>query len=206
MRTTLLASAAVAALLSCAALARPAAAETAPASPPLVTGITSPKAALGHEIGEDYYLADYEALVAYWKTLAKESDRVKMVDIGETSEGRRQYMMIVSSPENMKHLDRYKEIAHRLAKAEGVTPEQARAMAAEGKAVVWIDGGLHANEVEPAQALMLAVYKAVSDRDPEWMRILDDVVILLAARRRERRSRGPPPAARPPSVAPDRRR
>lgn len=143
--------------------------------------VTTPKEALGgHELGEDYFLANYSQLESYWQTLAKESDRAKLVEIGKTSEGRPQYMMIVSSPDNMKKLDHYKEIAARLAAAKDLTPDQARTLAQEGKAVVWIDGGLHASEVEPAQALMMAVYKALSDNDPEWLRILNDDIILFA--------------------------
>ncbi len=142
--------------------------------------ITTPKEALGHELGEDYFLASYSQLETYWKTLASQSDRAKLVEIGKTAEGRPQYMMIVSSPANMKQLDRYKAIAARLAKAQGLSAEEAHALAKDGKAVVWIDGGLHASEVEPAQALMLAVYKALTDNDPEWMRILDDTIILFA--------------------------
>jgi hypothetical protein len=141
--------------------------------------VTTPREALGHDIGEDYFLANYGQLVSYWKTLAAQSDRAKMVDIGETSEGRRQYMMIVSSPENLAKLDRYKQIAARLANAQGLTDEQAHALAAEGKAVVWIDGGMHASEVEPAQALMAGVYDMLSSDDPETRKILDNVVILF---------------------------
>nr|MEA2798553.1 hypothetical protein [Phenylobacterium sp.] len=141
--------------------------------------LTTPREALGHDIGEDYFLANYGQLVSYWKTLASQSDRARMVDIGETSEGRRQYMMIVSSPENLAKLDRYKQIATRLANAQGLTDEQAHALAAEGKAVVWIDGGMHASEVEPAQALMAGVYDMLSSDDPETRKILDNVVILF---------------------------
>ena len=141
--------------------------------------VTTPKEALGHELGEDYFLASYSQLESYWKTLASQSDRAKLVEIGKTAEGRPQYMMIVSSPANMRQLDKYRGISRRLAKAEGLTPDQAHALAREGKAVVWIDGGLHAAEVEPAQALMLAVYRALSDNDPEWLRILDDNIILF---------------------------
>ena len=68
-------------------------------------------------------------------------------EIGKTAEGRPQLMAIVTSPENHRNLARYKEISRRLALAEGLTDEQARALAKEGKAVVWIDGGLHASEV-----------------------------------------------------------
>lgn len=145
-----------------------------------VKGITSPKAAFGHDIGEDYFLADYTQTEAYFKTLAKESDRMKLVDIGPTEEGRREYVAIVSSPANLAKLDRIKEISGKLAKAKGVAEDEARALAAEGKAVVWIDGGLHATETVPPQALIAALHDMLMRDDPETMRILDDVVILFA--------------------------
>src|SRR5215471_18521555 len=90
--------------------------------------ITSPKQALGFNIGDDYYLANYAQLTSYWQTLAKESDRMKLVDIGPTAENRRQYMAIISSPENIAKLDHYKEISQRLAHAEGLTDEEAHAL------------------------------------------------------------------------------
>src|ERR1700744_2316983 len=72
--------------------------------------ITTPKEALGFNIGDDYQLANYTQLDAYWHKLATESDRMKLVDIGPTAENRRQYMAVISSPENIKKLDHYKEI------------------------------------------------------------------------------------------------
>src|ERR1043166_1289902 len=105
----------------------------------LAPAITPPKDALGFSLGDDYKVANYTQLEAYWKKLASESNRMKLVDIGATEEGRHQYMSIITSPDNMKKLDRYKEIAQRLAHAEGLTEDQARALAREGKAVVWID-------------------------------------------------------------------
>ena len=95
---------------------------------------------------------------------------MKVVEIGKTAEGRPQLMAIVTSPENFKKLDRYKEISRRLALAEGLTDEQARALAQEGKAVVWIDGGLHATEVLGAQQLIETVYQLVSRTDAETLR------------------------------------
>ncbi len=71
------------------------------------------------------------------KKLASESDRMKLVSIGKTEEGRDQWMAIITSPANLKNLDHYKQISARLAHAEGVTEEQAHQLASEGKAVVW---------------------------------------------------------------------
>jgi len=140
--------------------------------------ITTPEEALGFAIGADYQVANYTQLEAYWKKLATESARMKLVSIGKTEEGRDQWMAIFSSPDNMKKLDRYKEIAARLAHAEGLTDEQAHALAREGKAVVWIDGGLHASESVGSQQLMEWVYQLASRNDEETLRFLRDVIVL----------------------------
>ena len=139
---------------------------------------TSPKAFFGHDIGADYVLPDYAKFVEYWQRLATESDRMLLDTIGLTAEGRPQLMAIVTSPANHQRLSRFKEIAARLALAEGVTEEEARALAAEGKAIVWFDGGLHATEVLGAQQLLETVWQLVSRTDPETMRFLDDLIIL----------------------------
>jgi hypothetical protein len=141
--------------------------------------LTSPVQQFGHEIGADYQLPNYSAFTAYFEKLANESDRMVLDTIGRTAEGRPQLMAIVTSPQNFAKLDRYREIAQRLAKAEGVTEAQARALAAEGKAVVWIDGGLHASEVLGAQQLIETTWQLVSRTDPETMRILNDVIVLI---------------------------
>ena len=140
--------------------------------------LTSPKEQFGFNIGDDYQLANYTQLEAYFKKLAQESDRMKLVEIGKSAEGRTMYVAIITAPENHQKLDRYKEISHRLAQAENLSDEQAHALAAEGKAVVWIDGGLHATEVLGAQQLIETVWQMVSRNDAETMRFLNDVIVL----------------------------
>ena len=140
--------------------------------------ITTPKQAIGFNLGDDYMMASYTQLETLWKKWDSESDRMTLVSIGQTEEGRPQYMAIITSPENQKHLDRYRQIAAQLAHAEGLTDEQARALAREGRAVVWIDGGLHASETVGSQQIMETVYQMVSRTDPETMRFLDDDVLL----------------------------
>jgi hypothetical protein len=142
------------------------------------TRVTSPNEQFGFAIGDDYHLANYTQFAAYWEKLAAESPRMVLDTIGLTAEGRHQLMAIVTSPANHRRLARYREISQRLALAEGVTEEQARTLAREGKAVVWIDGGLHATEVLGAHQLMETVYQLVSMDDAETRRILDDVIVL----------------------------
>jgi hypothetical protein len=145
-----------------------------------VSTLTSPRQEFGAAIGDDYFLATYTQLQAYWRKLDRESDRMQLVDIGRTEEGRSQWMAVVSAPENLRQLDRYRDVSRRLALAEGLNDDQARELAGAGKAVVWIDGGLHADEVLGAQQLIELVYQLVSATDEETARILRDVIVLAA--------------------------
>jgi len=153
-------------------------AAVAPTRAPAQTRLTTPREALGFNIGDDYHLATYTQLLAYWQQLARQSPRMELDTIGTTAEGRPQLMAIITSPENLKNLARYRDVAQRLAHAEGLTDDQAHALAAEGKAVVWIDGGLHATEVLGAAQLMELVYEMVSRDDAETIRFLNDVILL----------------------------
>lgn len=157
-----------------------AAAGLLPAAGPAAAQLTSPEEQFGHALGADYVLINYEGLTEYWRLLAEQSDRMTVESIGRTSEGREQWMATITSPANRPQLDRYKEIARRLALAEDVTDEEARTMAAEGKAVVWIDGGLHATEILGAQQLMELVWQMTSRDDAETLRFLDEVILLAA--------------------------
>ncbi len=142
------------------------------------SSVTSPKEEFGFEVGADYSLINYSQLLSYWEKLDRESDRLTLTRIGTTAEGRPMIMAIITSPENQKRLSRYKDISRRLALAEGLTDKQARLLAAEGRAVVQIDGGLHATEVLGSQQLIELVWQMVSWRDPETLRILDQVILL----------------------------
>src|SRR3954462_10485913 len=140
--------------------------------------ITSPKQFFGFTIGDDYQLATYDQFVEYWRKLDKESNRMQVIEIGKTEEGRPHLAAIITAPENFAKLERYKQIAQQLHRARGITEEQARAMSKEGKAVVWIDGGLHATEVVGAHQLIETVYQLVSRTDEETTRILHDVIVI----------------------------
>jgi len=152
---------------------------TAPFALPSQGRITTPQEEFGANFGDDYFLANYGQISGYWRKLARESNRIVVREMGKTAEGRPHLMAIVTSPENHRQLAHYQEISRRLANAEGLRDEEARALAKEGKAVVWIDGGLHATEVLGAQQLGEMVYQMVSRTDEETMRFLDDVIILF---------------------------
>ncbi len=166
-------------LLSIAACVILLGAAVAPTAQSRAPRITAPKAQFGHDIGDDYVLVNYTRYVEYLQKIDRESDRMTVVEIGKTAEGRPEYTAIVTSPENHRQLSRYKDINRRLAMAETLTDDQARQLARDGKVVVWIDGGLHATEVLGAQQLIETIYRLNSRSDAETLRILNDTIVLL---------------------------
>ncbi|MFN8140634.1 MAG: M14 metallopeptidase family protein [Fimbriimonadales bacterium] len=142
--------------------------------------VTSPKQFFGFDVCDDYRLANYTQLEKYWKQLDKESDRLKLVSIGKSEEGREQWMAIISDPANIRHLDEHRRNSERIARANSFTSsEEIEKLTDKAKAVVWIDGGLHATETLGAQQLIETSYQLITRNDEETRRILRDCIVLM---------------------------
>ena len=142
--------------------------------------VPTPESVLHHTVGEDFFLATFEESLNYFQQLAASSDRVELVEVGRTSFGRPTVIALISSPENLQNVERYREISHRLAHPAGLSDAEARQLARDGKAIVHIDGGLHASGVAHAQhTIQLAYDLATEDDDPEILSILENVILML---------------------------
>jgi hypothetical protein len=142
--------------------------------------IPSPQSVLGFPVGADFKLATYDESLEYFRQLDAATDRLQLIDIGSTSEGRDWYVALVSSPENLAGLDKYRGISRRLAHPAGLTDEEARQLARDGKAIVHIDGGLHASEVAGAQHTIQLAYDILTGTEnPRTQAILDNVILML---------------------------
>jgi hypothetical protein len=139
--------------------------------------VPTPREYLGFAPGDDCKLADTGQIFGYFRTLAAKSDRIRFVEFGKTSLGKPMYMAFISAPENLKQLDRYREINRKLALGQASAAE-AKRLADEGKAIVWIDSGLHASEVAPAQHSPELAYRMVTDNTPEVESIRRNVILL----------------------------
>ena len=105
----------------------PLAGRTLPPADLQAPAVTSPMQEWGHNIGDDYFLVNYQQASAYFRKLDQQSDRMQLVEIGRTALDRPQLMAMITAPANFARLDRYKEISARLSRAEGLTEDQARA-------------------------------------------------------------------------------
>src|SRR6266853_672910 len=141
--------------------------------------LPTPESVLGHKPGDDYFLATYDESLAYFKKLAAATSKMKLVQVGKTTQGNDWYVAMISSPKNLADLQKHKDTARRLALVKGLSETEARALARDGKVMVHIDGGLHATEVAGAQHTIQLAYNLVTKTDPETTAILDNVVLAL---------------------------
>jgi hypothetical protein len=141
--------------------------------------VPTPASIIGWEPGADLKLADYGQIRSYFQALDAASDRLTLETIGETAEGRPMMLAIISSEENLRDWERYREISERLALGAVEDSAEAAALASEGKAIVWVDGGLHATEVSGSQFTSKLAHRVVSEDSEEMRKIRENVILLL---------------------------
>src|SRR5437762_597478 len=146
--------------------------------------VPTPQSVIGFEPCADYKLATYEQIADYFRKLAAAAPaRMQLAQLGNTAEGRTQLMAIITSEQNMRQLDKFKDVARKLALARDgdrpLTDMEAQTLAREGKAIVWIDFGLHSIEVAHGQTAPLMAFKTVTDESEEMRAIRDNVIFLL---------------------------
>jgi hypothetical protein len=143
----------------------------------LQAGVPVPRDHLGFTPGDEKKLASYEELIGYFQKLAASSDRIRLERFGSTSTGKPMYIAFLSSADNLRKLSHYRDISRRL--ALGIpAQDEARRLAEQGKAIVWIDSGLHAIEVAPSQHAPELAYKMITDESEETRRIRQNVILL----------------------------
>jgi len=140
--------------------------------------IPKPSDVFGFEVGADYKLADYDQMLEYYEKLAASTDRVQMIDIGKSVMGRPMKLLFISSEENMKSLEKWRTISEKLSRAR-ISPDEAKKLSYEGKAIVWFDGGMHATESAHAQMTSELMWRIASEESDEMKKIRDNVITLV---------------------------
>ncbi|MBK7394317.1 MAG: hypothetical protein IPI64_13630 [Chloracidobacterium sp.] len=153
--------------------------------------IPAPKDVLGFTPGDDRKLASWAQTVEYFKKLDAASDRVMFQEIGKTTMGAPFVYATISSPENLKNLEKYKQINAQLADPRTIkkiplrngremAPDLvAQMLAAQGKTIVLITCGVHSTEVGSYLSSMLIAQRLAGTNDAETKKILDNTIILL---------------------------
>ncbi|NIO49375.1 MAG: hypothetical protein GTN73_08090 [Candidatus Aminicenantes bacterium] len=141
--------------------------------------IPKPEEVLGFNIGTDRKVADMHQIVDYFAKLDKASERILVKEIGKTTMGNPFIVAFITSAENHKNLEKYRQYQQLLADARKITDEEAEEIISEGKAVVMINCSIHASEIGACQMSMELAYDLAAKNDKSTREILDNVILLL---------------------------
>jgi len=139
----------------------------------------SPEEFYGFIMGTDCKLAQWENIVEYFWLLDKKSDRIKVEELGKSTEGNPFLVAIISSPENLENMEKIKDISAKLADPRGLTKREIEKFIDEGKTVVAFTNSLHATEVAACQGSSELAYDLITGDTPEIKTIREETVLLL---------------------------
>ncbi|MFQ5864328.1 MAG: M14 family zinc carboxypeptidase, partial [bacterium] len=141
--------------------------------------IKSPKEFVGFQVGEDKKLFGWDTVLDYLKMLDEKSDRIKLQELGKSTLGKPFIMAIISSPENLSNLAKYKNLQKQAANPRHLSDDDARLLARENKVVVMITLNIHSTEIASSQESIELAFLLATENSPRIQRILEQVIILL---------------------------
>lgn len=140
----------------------------------------APQSVLGFTPGDDRAIADWKQIVDYFNKLDAASPKVSVREIGRSTLGRPLIVAFISSPENIKNLERYRKISAALADPRTVADaSQADKLIRDGKTIVSISCSIHSTEIVASQMSMNLAYDLASSTDPATKEVLDNTILLL---------------------------
>ena len=145
---------------------------------PAAAQVPAPRDVFGFDVGEDRRPADYDQMMEYFRQLDAASDRVQMREIGRTARGRPLLLLFISSEANLRELERWRTTSEQLSRGR-VDEADAVRLSREGRAIVWVDGGMDDQEFATGQMTPELAWRLATDEGEEMREIRDNVVVLL---------------------------
>lgn len=142
--------------------------------------LKSPEEFLGYKVGADYKIADYETIQKYFKHLADFSKQIIYQEIGKTSQKRDMFMAVISSEENIRNVEKYRNIIKKLSDPRKISDTEAETLAKEGKVIILVTCNIHSTEIASAQMSMELAYNLITGKSSqEVINSLNDVIFIL---------------------------
>ena len=141
--------------------------------------VTSPEAFFGFQLGCDRKIAPWDKIVSYFRLLEQESDCLRVIDMGASTEGNPFLLTFISSPQNLANLAQLQAVNAQISDARGLSEDAARSLISEGKVVLCQSMGIHATEIGSTQMASELTYDLITRTDSETQRILDNVIFLM---------------------------
>ncbi len=141
--------------------------------------VPTPESHFRHKIGADRTVLDWDRVVSYFRALERGSDRIRVQELGKSTEGRPFIAAIIAAPATLRNLDRYRSIQARLADPRRTPEAEAEKLIDAGKAVVMITCSIHATEIASTHTAVEFAWRLLTEDKPRYRAILNNTVFLL---------------------------
>lgn len=142
--------------------------------------VRPPEELIGHKVGADYKLARYEKIGAYFRHVADNSVRVRVRDIGRTTEGRSMILAEITEEATPAQIEQAMACQKKVADPRRIQDkEQERSLVDTTKVVILVSCNLHSGEIASSQMAMELLYDLATQTSDEVMEILRRTIIVL---------------------------
>ncbi|HVX65591.1 MAG TPA: M14 metallopeptidase family protein, partial [Bryobacteraceae bacterium] len=141
--------------------------------------VPTPASYFGHAMGADRTVLDWARVVSYFRVLETSSERLRLRELGASTEGRPFIAAIIASPRTLAGLDHYAWIGRKLADPRTTPEAEADTLIGQGKAVVMITCSIHSTEPASTASAVELAYRLLTRNDARTRAILDNTILLL---------------------------
>lgn len=156
--------------------------------------VPSPLKHFGHIIGTPNTLHYTEEINGYMRALDKASDRVQVISMGTSEEGREMICVLISDAGNLRKLADIKRTNQLLADPRALLPARAKhsdpaawkeadrvaeGLIAKGLPIYYLTGGMHSPEAGPPEMLMELAYRLAVEDSPVIRDIRKNSVVMI---------------------------
>jgi hypothetical protein len=139
-----------------------------------------PKSVLGFNPTDDKTIADWKQITDYFAKLDKASPKVLVKEIGKSTLDKPLIVAFISSAENIRNLEKYRQISSKLADPRRVNSDsEVTDMLRNGKTIVSISCSIHSTEIVASQMSINLAYELATATDAGTKEILDNTILLL---------------------------
>ena len=141
--------------------------------------VPSPLDHFGTIIGAPGILHYTHEIYGYLRALAEASPRVLVRSIGKTEENRDMIEVIVSSEENLEHLERNRRDLNLLADPRSLSESEVKELMSRARPTYYVTGGLHSDETGPPEMLMELAYRLAVEESPLLESIRNNTIFIF---------------------------
>ena len=140
--------------------------------------VPRPQSILRYDVGD--FHTTYAQMESVINAISKSApDRVKIFEIGETIEHRMQYLVAISSPQNIARLEQIKADNAKLADPRSTSQAEANQIAQNNPSIAWMAYTIHGNESASFETMMQVIYQLAASNEPQTLEILNNTVVLV---------------------------